>query len=611
MSLQKLCLMVASLMVCLGLLSAPLRAEFVYVANYDNSSVSAYQIGPDGALWSIAGSPFPAAGHPTALAVGAAGKFLYVAVDVPVNFGSIVATYSIGADGALQQIGAALTGDGPNSVVADPRNRFVYVSSSGMNRINKYRIEQEGTLTYLGWVDVDPSSILTDPRSLAMDPSGSYLYGVDSYNGSVFAFNVQSTGDLTPLAPVMYLSDASAVAVSPTGGFLYVTLDQNPAAIRVYRVQPNGALTAIGQADLIGWLPTSITTDPTGNYVYAASQWNNLVNAFYVLADGNLSFVGLVATDIGPVALGADPTGRFLYSVNNNLVSSFGISFGGSLNVNPGIGFAPGFAGATALAITAIHTPGVYTNLIGDKDDFQSGDLVDMLVRDKPPKSQKVLDLETALQRRGQGNPANLDVGGWDRPVGLTHYLALPFNALPTSAKLHFRGKGTAAEVANDGAFYTDTVVPPNSSDPTLPAILFRDLLGHEPQLGEVFDITVNLGKVPVHTNWPWAAFPEQYRSLLLTMLGISQKLDLVYDDDHELDFSELTVTYVTPGAPPGDLDGDGRIDIKDVNIIMGVLNTPAWGTKDPRDLNHDGMITVLDARKLVTLCSKPGCAAQ
>ena len=62
-------------------------------------------------------------------------------------------------------------------------------------------------------------------------------------------------------------------------------------------------------------------------------------------------------------------------------------------------------------------------------------------------------------------------------------------------------------------------------------------------------------------------------------------------------------------GVPAGDLTGDGIVDMNDLNIIQAALNTPAYGPNDPRDLDHDGKITVLDARKLVLLCTKALCA--
>jgi hypothetical protein len=58
-----------------------------------------------------------------------------------------------------------------------------------------------------------------------------------------------------------------------------------------------------------------------------------------------------------------------------------------------------------------------------------------------------------------------------------------------------------------------------------------------------------------------------------------------------------------------GDLNNDGVVDLDDLNLLLAARNTPASGPNDPRDLDHDGRITALDARKLMLLCTKPRCA--
>jgi hypothetical protein len=79
------------------------------------------------------------------------------------------------------------------------------------------------------------------------------------------------------------------------------------------------------------------------------------------------------------------------------------------------------------------------------------------------------------------------------------------------------------------------------------------------------------------------------------------------------LTYGSLTaqIEVTVPMAMRGDLNGDGIIDKSDLNIITAALNTPANGSNDARDLNHDGVINALDARILVTLCTYSGCASQ
>jgi len=69
------------------------------------------------------------------------------------------------------------------------------------------------------------------------------------------------------------------------------------------------------------------------------------------------------------------------------------------------------------------------------------------------------------------------------------------------------------------------------------------------------------------------------------------------------------SVNVSVPNSTRGDLNGDGRVDTDDLNLLDSFLNTPANGSDDARDLNRDGVINALDARILVTLCTYPACA--
>lgn len=57
------------------------------------------------------------------------------------------------------------------------------------------------------------------------------------------------------------------------------------------------------------------------------------------------------------------------------------------------------------------------------------------------------------------------------------------------------------------------------------------------------------------------------------------------------------------------DVNTDGSVDSDDIDLIMSYRNTPATGPDDPLDIDHDGMITVLDARACTLRCTKAFCA--
>jgi hypothetical protein len=56
------------------------------------------------------------------------------------------------------------------------------------------------------------------------------------------------------------------------------------------------------------------------------------------------------------------------------------------------------------------------------------------------------------------------------------------------------------------------------------------------------------------------------------------------------------------------DLNKDGVIDMKDVNLMQARLNSKAKAT-DPMDINQDGKITSADVQLLMTQCTYPKCA--
>ncbi|MEM7251784.1 MAG: PASTA domain-containing protein, partial [Pseudomonadota bacterium] len=91
--------------------------------------------------------------------------------------------------------------------------------------------------------------------------------------------------------------------------------------------------------------------------------------------------------------------------------------------------------------------------------------------------------------------------------------------------------------------------------------------------------------------------------------LGDTDPITITVSDDGTPVLTDDEVFVITVTPLRGDVDFDGDVDRDDVNLILAARNEPASGSDDPRDLDGDGVITVLDARIDITLCTRAGCA--
>ncbi len=108
-----------------------------------------------------------------------------------------ISAFQVGSDGALSSIGLFTVGTAPNAIASDPAGKFLYVTDGGSNQLYGFLMQSNGSLVMM------PKPFRTDnlPDAVAVDPRGIYVY-VANYNGNdVNAYTIdQSTGNAAPVS---------------------------------------------------------------------------------------------------------------------------------------------------------------------------------------------------------------------------------------------------------------------------------------------------------------------------------------------------------------------------------------------------------------------------
>jgi 6-phosphogluconolactonase len=275
--------------------------KFVYVANHGSNNISAFAVNSaTGALSQVAGSPFAAGTGPNTVAVDPVSNFVYVTNGTSNN----VSAYSLDSEtGAMTAVPGSpfAAGTGPVSLTVDPLGRFVYVMDNFYGATTDF-----GTLPYTinsatGALTPAPGSLSVPygPLAAVVDPSGKFLFEINYFNPfwGVSADTINgSTGGLTSAPSGSGDVVPGSVAVYPSGKFLYVTDIGFNYVVAFTFDSVTGALALVpGSAEdnygfwnvsagpyATGRNPRSIVIDPSGKFAYVGNVYSNNISAFSI-----------------------------------------------------------------------------------------------------------------------------------------------------------------------------------------------------------------------------------------------------------------------------------------------------------------------------------------
>lgn len=250
----------------------------------------------------------------------------------------------------------------PDQVVSAER---IYIPNSGNSSVVARAVSRsDANLSNIG-----VSAVGTTPKMVKTHPTQRFIYVANQGSDNISAFAVDDNGGLTPLAgsPFAAPLGVTSIAIDPSGRFLYAAGDVNE--IRTYNIGASGGLSN-PVSNVLASLPTTVapvfTRNAAGLFLNVAGATGGVasVETFTVNENTGALTANSVSTVVGGTSvdgLSLHPTGAVLVaSVEDGAASSssllpFTVDADGSLTQVNANQTALGFdCGNTAISVAGI-----------------------------------------------------------------------------------------------------------------------------------------------------------------------------------------------------------------------------------------------------------------
>ncbi len=268
--------------------------------------------------------------------------------------------FSVGATGALTQIGTAAAGVTPGQMVTDPSGKFIYLLGSGsdystsggstttaLNVVLVYKVQPDGTVALAKQIasHVQSQAMLLASGAQAVTTTTAHAYLTTSGDNMLTSYTVAQDGTFTASHAMHSLTQPFSPTMLPWGSDLLLASPSTPFNLTAYAI--NNGVPSQGTFFGSASHPGGIVMDPSGMLAFGADSSSGLV---YEYGYGNLPgfWSGLLTSSnnqtmqpltyvaeagAGPAI--TDPSGRFLIVANQTAKSISLFEYQGAASIAP------------------------------------------------------------------------------------------------------------------------------------------------------------------------------------------------------------------------------------------------------------------------------------
>jgi 6-phosphogluconolactonase (cycloisomerase 2 family) len=198
-----------------------------------------------------------------------------------------------------------------------------YVANSTGTGFTVYTVNTDGTLTR---ASISPQSTPAAPIDLVFTSNGKWAYFLDEGGQNIWAYTRAGDGSLATQIDHYPVPGASAIALAPSGSFLYVALPKVlNGELVIYSIDPaTGILSQQASSTVqVGYPIDQLSIASSGGVLYGLSKKAQTVVS-WTLTSSNGNATQSTATPVGlsPSWMVLSPNGSYLYVLDSQGTTS-------------------------------------------------------------------------------------------------------------------------------------------------------------------------------------------------------------------------------------------------------------------------------------------------